>query len=155
MSSSSSSSSSAAMSLPGDPPGGRRALAVWGIGVSVYFVAVIFRTSLGVAGLDAAERFHVNANLFPEVGQAAHRCFDISRFVARGNDDRNGLRAVRFLRRPRDLKYGQGKLGEKRREKAINDFFQPEAGKRQEQPALLLDHVPAGQREHIAHVRCT
>lgn len=61
MSGSSSSSSSSALSLPGDPPGGRRALAVWGIGVSVYFVAVIFRTSLGV-GLDAAERFHVNAS---------------------------------------------------------------------------------------------
>lgn len=60
--SSSASGSGSAMSLPGDPPGGRRALAVWGIGVSVYFVAVIFRTSLGVAGLDAAERFHVNAS---------------------------------------------------------------------------------------------
>jgi MFS family permease len=60
--SSSNSSSSSALSLPGDPPGGRRALAVWGIGVSVYFVAVIFRTSLGVAGLDAAERFHVGAS---------------------------------------------------------------------------------------------
>lgn len=35
---------------------------VWGIGVAVYFVAVIFRTSLGVAGLDAADRFHVNAS---------------------------------------------------------------------------------------------
>ncbi|MFJ1972598.1 nitrate/nitrite transporter [Streptomyces sp. NPDC087903] len=55
-------SSSSSVSLPGDPPGGRRAMAVWGIGVSVYFVAVIFRTSLGVAGLDAAERFHVNAS---------------------------------------------------------------------------------------------
>lgn len=51
-----------AASLPGDPPGGRRAAAVWGIGVSVYFVAVIFRTSLGVAGLDAADRFDVNAS---------------------------------------------------------------------------------------------
>jgi MFS family permease len=30
--------------------------------VAVYFVAVIFRTSLGVAGLDAADRFHVNAS---------------------------------------------------------------------------------------------
>ncbi len=50
------------LSLPGDPPGGRRAVAVWGIGVSVYFVAVIFRTSLGVAGLDAADRFHVGAS---------------------------------------------------------------------------------------------
>ncbi|MBB5119915.1 MFS transporter [Streptomyces eurocidicus] len=48
--------------LPGDPPGGRRAMAVWGIGVAVYFVAIIFRTSLGVAGLDAAERFHINAS---------------------------------------------------------------------------------------------
>ncbi|MFD3623045.1 nitrate/nitrite transporter [Streptomyces sp. NPDC058726] len=46
----------------GAPPGGRRALAVWGVGVSVYFVAVIFRTSLGVAGLDAADRFDVNAS---------------------------------------------------------------------------------------------
>ncbi|MEW1772978.1 MFS transporter [Streptomyces sp. NPDC086777] len=50
------------VSLPGDPPGGRRAVVIWSIGVSVYFVAVIFRTSLGVAGLDAAERFHVGAS---------------------------------------------------------------------------------------------
>ncbi|MEV7616725.1 MFS transporter [Streptomyces sp. NPDC089799] len=35
---------------------------VWSIGVAVYFVAVIFRTSLGVAGLDAADRFQVNAS---------------------------------------------------------------------------------------------
>ncbi|MFB6983496.1 MFS transporter [Streptomyces scopuliridis] len=35
---------------------------MWGIGVAVYFVAVIFRTSLGVAGLDAADRFGVNAS---------------------------------------------------------------------------------------------
>ncbi|MCH0563075.1 MULTISPECIES: nitrate/nitrite transporter [unclassified Streptomyces] len=48
--------------LEGDPPGGRRAMAVWAVGVSVYFVAVIFRTSLGVAGLDAVERFHVGAS---------------------------------------------------------------------------------------------
>ena len=56
------SGSGPAVSLPGDPPGGRRAAAVWGIGVSVYFVAVIFRTSLGVAGLDAADRFGANAS---------------------------------------------------------------------------------------------
>ncbi|EFE68298.1 MFS transporter [Streptomyces viridosporus] len=54
--------SPAAGSLPGEPPGGRRALAVWGVGVAVYFVAVIFRTSLGVAGLDAVDRFGVNAS---------------------------------------------------------------------------------------------
>ncbi|MEU6400165.1 MFS transporter [Streptomyces cinnamoneus] len=45
-----------------DPPGGGRAVAVWCIGVAVYFVAVIFRTSLGVAGLEAADRFHVGAS---------------------------------------------------------------------------------------------
>ncbi|MEV6425127.1 MFS transporter [Streptomyces sp. NPDC051662] len=54
--------SAASVSLPGDPPGGRRATWIWGIGVAVYFVAVIFRTSLGVAGLDAADRFGVNAS---------------------------------------------------------------------------------------------
>ncbi|MER6999832.1 MFS transporter [Streptomyces sp. NPDC000410] len=54
--------STAAASLPGDPPGGRRAYTIWGIGAAVYFVAVIFRTSLGVAGLDAADRFDVNAS---------------------------------------------------------------------------------------------
>ncbi|WSB70202.1 MFS transporter [Streptomyces decoyicus] len=48
--------------LPADPPGGRKAMAVWGIGVAVYFVAITYRTSLGVAGLDAAERFHINAS---------------------------------------------------------------------------------------------
>ncbi|OKK02479.1 MFS transporter [Streptomyces sp. CB03234] len=48
--------------LPSDPPGGRRAALVWGVGVCVYLVAVIFRTSLGVAGLDAADRFDVNAS---------------------------------------------------------------------------------------------
>ncbi|TSB22998.1 MFS transporter [Streptomyces benahoarensis] len=56
------SGTTAARSLPGDPPGGARAVAVWGIGVAVYFVAVTYRTSLGVAGLDAADRFHINAS---------------------------------------------------------------------------------------------
>ena len=45
--------------LPGDPPGGPRAVAVWSLGVLVYVVAVVHRSSLGVAGIDAAARFHV------------------------------------------------------------------------------------------------
>ncbi|MFG2224630.1 nitrate/nitrite transporter [Streptomyces sp. NPDC048644] len=53
---------SPARALGGDPPGGGKAMAVWGIGVAVYFVAITYRTSLGVAGLDAAERFHINAS---------------------------------------------------------------------------------------------
>ncbi len=48
--------------LPGDPPGGPRAVAVWGIGVFVYFIAVVHRSSLGVAGIDAATRFHIGAS---------------------------------------------------------------------------------------------
>ncbi|GHH38790.1 MFS transporter [Streptomyces candidus] len=52
----------APQALHGDPPGGLRAILVWGVGVAVYFVAVTFRTSLGVAGLDAADRFQVNAS---------------------------------------------------------------------------------------------
>ncbi|WP_329582042.1 MFS transporter [Kitasatospora sp. NBC_01250] len=45
-----------------DPPGGRAAWLAWGIGVSCYVLAVIHRTSLGVAGLDAAHRFGVDAS---------------------------------------------------------------------------------------------
>jgi MFS family permease len=51
-----------AKALPGDPPGGRRAALVWGVGTLVYFVAVVHRTSLGVAGIDAADRFHIGAS---------------------------------------------------------------------------------------------
>lgn len=40
---------------------GRRAWAVWGTAISVYVLAVFHRTSLGVAGLDAAERFNISS----------------------------------------------------------------------------------------------
>jgi MFS family permease len=42
--------------------GGRRAFAVWGAAVSIYFLAVFHRSSLGVAGLVAAQRFHISAS---------------------------------------------------------------------------------------------
>ncbi|SEP97768.1 MFS transporter [Streptomyces radiopugnans] len=53
--------------LPGTPAsgvrlGGPRAAFVWGLGVAVYFTAITYRTSLGVAGIDAADRFHINAS---------------------------------------------------------------------------------------------
>ena len=41
--------------------GRRRAWAIWSVGLSVYVLAVFHRTSLGVAGLLAAERFHISA----------------------------------------------------------------------------------------------
>jgi predicted MFS family arabinose efflux permease len=41
--------------------GRRRAWAVWAAAVSVYMLAVAYRTSLGVAGLAATERFGVSA----------------------------------------------------------------------------------------------
>ncbi|QMU73372.1 nitrate/nitrite transporter [Streptacidiphilus sp. P02-A3a] len=45
-----------------DPPGGRRAWLAWSIGVSVYALAVVHRTSLGVAGIAAAGRFGIGAS---------------------------------------------------------------------------------------------
>jgi MFS family permease len=42
--------------------GGGRAVAVWGTAVAVYFLAIFHRSSLGVAGLVAADRFHVSAS---------------------------------------------------------------------------------------------
>ncbi|TKA11546.1 MFS transporter [Actinacidiphila oryziradicis] len=48
--------------LSHEPPGGRQAVAVWSIGTLVYTVAVVHRTSLGVAGIDAAARFHIGAS---------------------------------------------------------------------------------------------
>lgn len=51
-----------AIRLPGDPPGGPRAVWIWGLGVAVYFVAITYRTSLGVAGIEAADRFSINAS---------------------------------------------------------------------------------------------
>ncbi len=44
------------------PPGGRAAWFAWAIGVSAYVLAVTHRTSLGVAGLDAAHRFGISAS---------------------------------------------------------------------------------------------
>ncbi|MEO7422507.1 MAG: MFS transporter, partial [Ornithinibacter sp.] len=41
--------------------GRRRAWAIWAVALSVYVLAVFHRTSLGVAGLLAAERFHITA----------------------------------------------------------------------------------------------
>jgi MFS family permease len=42
------------------PRSGRRAFATWGSAVAVYFLAVFHRSSLGVAGLAAEERFHIS-----------------------------------------------------------------------------------------------
>lgn len=41
--------------------GGRRAWMVWSAAILVYILAVFHRTSLGVAGLVAAERFHISS----------------------------------------------------------------------------------------------
>lgn len=42
--------------------GRRRAWAIWLVALAVYTLAVFHRTSLGVAGLVAAERFHISAS---------------------------------------------------------------------------------------------
>ncbi|WP_307864502.1 MFS transporter [Allobranchiibius sp. CTAmp26] len=43
------------------PIGGRRAYAVWAGGLAIYVLAVFNRSSLGVAGLIAAHRFHISS----------------------------------------------------------------------------------------------
>ena len=45
----------------GSRVGSSRAWAVWGVGLSVYLLAVFHRSSLGVAGLLAADRFEIEA----------------------------------------------------------------------------------------------
>jgi MFS family permease len=45
-----------------EPPGGPRATLVWATSVSVYFLAVFHRSSLGVAGIAATERFDISAS---------------------------------------------------------------------------------------------
>lgn len=45
-----------------EPRGGRRALVVWLTAVSVYFLAIFHRSSLGVAGIAATERFDITAS---------------------------------------------------------------------------------------------
>lgn len=42
---------------------GRRAAAVWGVAVAAYVVAVLHRTSLGVAGVEAVDRFDLTATV--------------------------------------------------------------------------------------------
>ena len=44
-----------------EPVGGRRAMVVWLTAVGVYFLAIFHRSSLGVAGIAAAERFDISA----------------------------------------------------------------------------------------------
>ena len=41
--------------------GKRRAWVIWGVGLAIYLLAVFHRSSLGVAGLLAADRFDVDA----------------------------------------------------------------------------------------------
>lgn len=50
------------MSLGNPAVGGRRAYLVWLPAVGVYFLAVFHRSSLGVAGLAATERFDISAS---------------------------------------------------------------------------------------------
>jgi MFS family permease len=45
----------------GSRVGGSRAWTVWGVGLAVYLLAVFHRSSLGVAGLLAADRFEIEA----------------------------------------------------------------------------------------------
>lgn len=50
-------------SLAVQPPGGARAWLIWGTAVAVYFLAMFHRNGLGVAALEAQQRFHVGPAL--------------------------------------------------------------------------------------------
>lgn len=53
-----------------------RSWLVWGVAVAAYTVGVLQRTSLGVSGLAAADRFHVFAaalGTFPVTHETANR----------------------------------------------------------------------------------
>lgn len=50
------------MTVRVEPHGGRRAKVVWFTAVAVYFLAVFHRSSLGVAGIAASERFEISAS---------------------------------------------------------------------------------------------
>lgn len=43
-----------------EPRGGRRAYLIWSVGVLAYIITVAHRTSMGVAGVEAAERFQID-----------------------------------------------------------------------------------------------
>ncbi|GAA1624035.1 MFS transporter [Georgenia ruanii] len=63
-----------------DPAPPRLAFAVWGAGLAAYVVAVTGRTSLGVAGLQAADRFEISAatlSLFSVVQLAVYAAAQI------------------------------------------------------------------------------
>ncbi len=49
------------MSAPAYPLGGRKAWAIWLTALAVYVLAIFHRTSLGVAGVIAADRFHISS----------------------------------------------------------------------------------------------
>jgi sugar phosphate permease len=51
-------------------PSGARALTVWGVAVAAYAVAVLHRSSLGVAGLATASRFGVGASVLASLAVA-------------------------------------------------------------------------------------
>jgi MFS family permease len=55
------SSSSGPTATRAEPVGGRQGLLVWGTALAVYFLAIFHRSSLGVAGIIAAHRFHISA----------------------------------------------------------------------------------------------
>ncbi|MCY9786306.1 MFS transporter [Nocardiopsis sp. EMB25] len=50
-------------SVPSEPAGGARAWLVWGVAVGGYFLAMLHRNGLGVAALEAQERFDVGPAL--------------------------------------------------------------------------------------------
>ena len=56
--------------MTSSPPSTVRAFVVWGAAVAAYAVAVLHRSSFGVAGLVAADRFGVSASVLASLAVA-------------------------------------------------------------------------------------
>ena len=77
-----------------------RAWVAWGIGVSVYLVAVFHRTSLGVASLDAEHRFHVGPSVLATFVAAQLALYALLQIPSGAMADRFGPRRM-FVCGPR------------------------------------------------------
>ncbi|WP_448060109.1 MFS transporter [Cellulomonas hominis] len=76
------------------PPPGRRALLVWGVAVAAYVVAVMNRSSLGVAALETADRYGLSASFLASLAVAQLVVYAVLQIPVGVLLDRFGPRAL-------------------------------------------------------------
>ena len=96
--------------------GRRRALAIWAVALTAYILAVFHRTSLGVAGLLAAERFDSDAAHIERLWSLARDMLpewtingaNDARYHGNLNIRREGLDGARLISELRDVAFSLG-----------------------------------------------